>query len=66
HLPVRRRERRMIRFKSALHCPCFVSTHSQIANLFLLHRKHVTAADHRQLRSNAITTWRQIALSVNA
>lgn len=26
HLPVRRRERRMIRFKSARHCPCFVST----------------------------------------
>jgi putative transposase len=66
HLPVRRRERRMMRFKSARQCQRFVSTHGQIANLFLLHRKHLTAADHRMLRSNAIATWRQIALSIHA
>lgn len=47
HLPVRRRERRMMRFKSARQFQRFVSTHGQIANLFLLHRKHLTAADHR-------------------
>nr|WP_313533966.1 IS6 family transposase [Brucella anthropi] len=63
HLPVRRRERRMMRFKSARQCQRFVSTHSQIANLFLLHRKHLTAADHRQLRSQAAAIWRDIALS---
>jgi putative transposase len=56
HLVVRRRERRMMRFKSARQCKCFVSAHSQIANLFLLHRKHPTAADHRELRGDAITT----------
>src|SRR5690606_34622791 len=48
HLHVRRRERRMMRFKSARQCQRFVSTHGQIANLFHLHRKHLTAADHRQ------------------
>ncbi|MBP1847643.1 hypothetical protein J2046_005927 [Rhizobium petrolearium] len=44
----------------------FVSTHGQIANLFLLHRKDLTAADHRQLRDHAISTWREIALSIGA
>ena len=66
HLPVRRRERRMIRFKSARQCQRFVSTHGQIANLFLLHRKHLTAADHRQLRTQAIATWRDINMSITA
>jgi hypothetical protein len=66
HLPLRRRERRMMRFKSARQCQRFVSTHGQIANLFLLHRKCLTAADHRQLRTHAISTWREIALSIDA
>ena len=66
HLPVRRRERRMMRFKSARQCQSFISVHGQIANLFLLHRKHLTAADYRQLRSHAIATWRQITMSINA
>jgi putative transposase len=64
HLAVRRRERRMMRFKSARQCQRFVSTHGQIANLFLLHRKDLTAADHRQLRTHAITIWRQSAASI--
>ncbi len=66
HLPLRRRERRMMRFKSARQCQRFVSTHGQIANLFLLHRKCLTAADHRQLRTHAISTWREITLSIDA
>ena len=66
HLAVRRRERRMMRFKSARQCQRFVSTHGQIANLFLLHRKYLTAADHRQLRMHAISIWREIAGSIAA
>lgn len=66
HLPLRRRERRMMRFKSARQCQRFVSTQGQIANLFLLHRKCLTAAGHRQLRTHAISTWREIALSIDA
>lgn len=66
HLPLRRRERRMMRFKSARQCQRFVSAHGQIANLFNLHRKHRTAADHRQLRAHAISTWREIAWSIAA
>ena len=63
HLPVRRRERLMMRFKSARQCHRFVLTHGQIANLFLHHRRHLIAADHRQLRSQAVAIWRDIALS---
>ncbi|MBB3571746.1 transposase-like protein [Rhizobium sp. BK491] len=66
HLPVRRREKRMMRFKSAIQCQRFVSTHGQIANLFHLHRKHLTATDHRQLRAHAITAWREIAMLIEA
>jgi putative transposase len=66
HLPLRRRERRMMRFKSARQSQRFVSTHGQIANLFLRHRKDLTAAEHRQLRVHAISIWREIALSIHA
>jgi putative transposase len=64
HLPVRRRERRMMRFKSARQCQRFLSVHGQVANLFQLHRKHLSAADHHQLRPSAVTTWRKVALSI--
>jgi putative transposase len=66
HLAVRRRERRMMRFKSARQYQSFVSAYGQIANLFLLHRKHLTAAEHRELRGDAVTTWREISLSISA
>ncbi|MHC5234322.1 DDE-type integrase/transposase/recombinase [Brucella sp. LJL56] len=63
HLPQRRRECRMMRFKSARQRQRFVSTYGQVANLFLLHRKCLTANEHRQLRAIAVTTWPEIALS---
>ncbi|TCA23635.1 IS6 family transposase [Rhizobium leguminosarum bv. viciae] len=63
HLPLRRRERRMIRFKSARQCQRFVSAHGPIANLFHLHRKHLTAANHRERRADTIAIWRDIALT---
>jgi len=56
----------MMRFKSARQCQRFVSTHGQVANLFLLHRKYLSAADHRQLRAHPVSTWREIALSIDA
>ncbi|MFD1985463.1 IS6 family transposase [Mesorhizobium newzealandense] len=66
HLAVRRRERGMIRFKSARQCQRFVSIHGPIANLFNLHPKHLIAADHRDIRAAAMAVWRQIALSTAA
>ncbi|MCF1462055.1 IS6 family transposase [Agrobacterium vitis] len=62
HLPIRRRERIMMRFKSAAQCQRFVSTHGPISNLFLVHRKHQIAADHRTLRTEAMAVWREITL----
>ncbi|NTJ09901.1 IS6 family transposase, partial [Rhizobium lusitanum] len=58
--------RRMMRFKSARQCQSFVSAHGQIANLFLLHRKHLAAADHRELRGDAYTARREVSLLINA
>jgi len=66
YLPVRRRKKCMVRFKSAQQCQRFVSTHCHVANLFHLYRKHMTATDHRQLRAHASSTWREIALSFKA
>jgi len=48
HLPLRRRERRMVRFKSTRQCQRFVSTHGQIANLF-----HSSEKPHRRRPSPA-------------
>jgi len=62
HLNVRRRERSMMRFKSAAQCQRFVSCHGPISNLFLLHRKHQSAFHYRQLRTIAMETWNEIAL----
>ncbi len=66
HLPVRRREKRMMRFKSAGHCQRFVSVHPQVANHFHLNRKHLPASDYRNLRDQANSVWREVALSVAA
>ena len=61
-LAVRRRERGMMRFKSARQCQCFVSSHGPIANLFHLRRNQLCASDHRQCRTAALATWREVAL----
>ena len=66
HLAVRRRERGMIRFKSARQCQRFVSIHGPIANLFHLHRNRTSTAEHRKLRNAAVSTWREITLSTAA
>lgn len=63
HLAVRRRERGMLRFKSARQCQRFVSIHGPIANFSQLHRKHLTAADHRDIRAAAMAVWSEVALS---
>jgi putative transposase len=56
----------MMRFNSARQCQRFVSIHGPIANLFHLRRDHISASDHRQLRTAATATWREIASSIAA
>ena len=61
HLPTRRRERIMKRFKSARHLQRFLSIHDPIANLHHFPRHSLSSADYRSLRSGAMNAWREIA-----
>ena len=58
HLPVRRRERKMQRFKSQGQAQRFVSTHSAIYNTFAIQRHLVSRKTMRTLRAAAFAEWR--------
>ena len=60
HQPTRRRETIMKRFKSARQLQRFVSIHDPIANLFHFPSHALSSSDHRDLRSAAMATWREI------
>ena len=60
HLPTRRREKIMKRFKSARHLQRFVSIHDPIANLHNFPRQSFSSSDYRALRSEAMIAWREI------
>jgi len=57
HLPVRRRERKMQRFKSQGQAQRFVSTHSAIYNTFNLQRHLVSRKTLRIFRAAAMAEW---------
>ena len=57
HLPVRRRERKMQRFKSQGQAQRFVSTHSAIYNTFNIQRHLVSRGTMRTFRSAAMAEW---------
>jgi transposase-like protein len=57
HLPVRRRERKMQRFKSQGQAQRFVSTHSAIYNTFNLQRHLISRNTMRSFRSSAMAEW---------
>ena len=57
HLSVRRRERKMQRFKSQGQAQRFVSTHGAIYNLFNLQRHLISRSTLRSFRANAIEGW---------
>jgi transposase-like protein len=57
HLPVRRRERKMQRFKSQGQAQRFVSTHSAIYNTFSIQRHLTSRKTMRQFRSAAFAEW---------
>ena len=63
HLPFRRRERAMQRFKTAANLQKFVSYHSQIYNHFNHERHLETRQVFKQKRSAALTEWFQICAS---
>jgi transposase-like protein len=57
HLPVRRRERKMQRFKSQGQAQRFVSTHSAIYNTFNTQRHLVSRKTLRTFRAVAMAEW---------
>ena len=64
HLPVRQRERRMQRFKSAGSAQRFLSTHAAIYNTFNVQRHLICRKTLRQFRSEAMRTWRAVTAAV--
>ncbi len=63
HQPVRRREWKMQRFKSAASAQRFLSNHAAVYNTFNAKRHEVSAASHRLLRGRAFDAWRVAASS---
>ncbi len=57
HLPVRQRERRMQRFKSAGSAQRFLSTHAAVYNTFNVQRHLISRRTLRQFRSAATSEW---------
>lgn len=57
HLPVRRRERKMQRFKSQGQAQRFISTHSAIYNTFNTQRHLISRNTMRKFRSAAMAEW---------
>jgi len=61
HQPTRRGERIMKQFKSARHLQRFVFIHDPIANLFHFPRHGLSATHDRTLRTEAMSTWKELA-----
>jgi putative transposase len=58
HLPVRRRERKMQRFKSPGSAQRFLSVHAAVQNAFNVHRHLVSRNTLRVLSGEAFQNWR--------
>jgi transposase-like protein len=59
HQPVRRRERKMQRFKSARSAQRFLSTHAAVHKTFNLQRHLVSRSTLRIFRAEAASEWRE-------
>src|SRR5277367_1423270 len=57
HLPVRRRERKMQRFKSSGSAQRFLSVHAVVQNTFNVQRHLVSRNTLRVLRGEALQNW---------
>ena len=57
HVPIRRRERKMQRFKSQSSAQRFLSTYGPIYNLFNVHRHFISRHTLRTFRNQAMAEW---------
>jgi putative transposase len=64
HQPLRRRERKMQRFKSARSAQRFLSMHAAVHNTFNLQRHLVSRSTLRIFRSDAASEWRNAVAAV--
>jgi putative transposase len=62
HLPTRKRERVLQRFKSAEHVQRFLGPFSAVSNHFRPRRHLFTASAYRQLRTERHAVWRDVTL----
>jgi transposase-like protein len=60
HLPIRQRERRMRKFKSAASALRFLSTHAAVYNTFNVQRHLISRKTLRQFRGDAMRTWQVV------
>ena len=61
HLPVRQRERRMQRVRSAGSAQRFLSTHAAIYNTFYVQRHLISRRTLRQFRAAAMERWQEVS-----
>ncbi|MEK7343725.1 MAG: IS6 family transposase [Pseudomonadota bacterium] len=61
HLPVRRRERAMLRFRRMRSLQKFVSVQANVHNHFCLERHLVSREVYKERRSAAVAEWRSLA-----
>src|SRR5215467_1551026 len=62
HLPTRKRERILQRFKSAEHAQRFLGPFSAVSNHFRPRRHLLTASAYRQFRTERHAIWREVTL----
>ncbi len=60
HVPIRRWERKMQRFKSQRSAQIFLSTHGPIYNLFNVQRHLISRRTLRTFRNNAMEEWKVV------
>jgi putative transposase len=60
HQPTRVRERGMRQFKTIAQAQRFLSTHSEVYNLFHLGRHLVSAKNYRKFRDRAFASWENV------
>ena len=60
HQSVRRRERKMQRFKSSASAQRFLAVHAAVYNLFNVQRHLISRRTLRQFRGDAMRQWRQV------
>ncbi len=63
HQPVRRRERKMQRFKSAASAQRFLNIHSAVYNTFYVQRHLLNRARFKSLRTEALGVWESASMA---